>query len=75
MTQRMILAMLFPVLAVAIIATYAGGLGTVFIVLEGGALGEVGAVIIGLALVVGVPTVAYLLQRQIESPGPDREDG
>lgn len=59
-------ALLFPFLAVVVIVAYAGGLGTVFILLNETEAGELGVIILGLALVVGVPVVAALGQRMIE---------
>ena len=59
-------ALLFPFLAVVVIVAYAGGLGTVFILLNETEAGELGVIILGMALVVGVPVVAALGQRMIE---------
>jgi hypothetical protein len=53
-------------MAVLVIVGYAGGLGVVFILLNETALKEWGAVILGVALVVGVPTMAALAQRVVE---------
>ena len=66
MKERMTMATLFPLLAVLLIATYAGGLGVIFMVLESTALERWAVVLLGMVLVVGVPTTAALLQRQIE---------
>ena len=60
------MALLFPFLAVLTIILYAGGLGVIFIVVNETAVGEWGVIVIGMALVVGVPTVAALLQRVAE---------
>ena len=60
------MALLFPFLAVLTVILYAGGLGVIFIVVNETAVGEWGVIVIGLALVVGVPTVAALLQRVAE---------
>ena len=61
------MAMLFPLLAVLTIVVYAGGLGVIFTILnETTLLGEWSVIILGSALVVGVPTVATLLQRMAE---------
>ena len=59
-------SMMFPLLAVLIIAIYAGGLGVIFMVLEATSLHTWGPVILGAALVVGVPAVAALLERRVE---------
>ena len=66
MTQQMMLAMLFPILAVIVIILFAGGLGILFMVLESIMGNEFGVVILGSALVIGVPSVAYSLQRMVE---------
>ena len=66
MKERMTMATLFPLLAVLLIATYAGGLGVIFMVLESTALEQWAVVLLGMVLVIGVPTTAALLQRQIE---------
>ena len=59
-------ALLFPFMAVVIIAAYAGGLGVLFILINHYVLEEWGVVILGVALVVGVPGVAALAQRRVE---------
>jgi hypothetical protein len=64
--QRFLLAVLFPLLAIITIATYAGGLGVIFMVLEETMHSENGVIVLGLALVIGVPTVAYLAERAVE---------
>jgi hypothetical protein len=59
-------ALLYPFLAVVVIVGYAGGLGTIFILLNETEAGEWAVIILGMALVVGVPAVAALGQRMIE---------
>ena len=66
MSQRVIDAILFPLLSLIIIAAYAGGLGVLFIIIEHSAFGLGGVIILGVAIVVGVPAAAALIQRQIE---------
>jgi hypothetical protein len=66
MKKSTIDAMFFPLLAVLLIAIYAGGLGVIFMVLEATPLHTWGPVILGVALVVGVPSVAALLERRFE---------
>jgi len=66
MYQRMTFSMLFPLLAALTIVVFAGGLGIIFMILESTALGEWGVVILGSAIVVGAPTVAALVQRNLE---------
>ena len=57
---------LFPLLAVATIIAYGGGLGVIFILVNESPLGEWGVIAIGVALVVLVPTIAALAQRAVE---------
>ena len=64
--DQMKLALLIPAISVVIVAVIAGGLGFIFIGLYKAGAGEWGAIIIGLALVIGVPTVAYLMERMYE---------
>ena len=68
MSQRMLLAMLVPILAMAVIAAFAGGLGVVFMILEHQMHSEIGVIVLGVALVVGVPAAAYLIERAIGEP-------
>ena len=68
MKDRMTLAMLIPFLAVVVIATFAGGLGIIFMLLESTAIGEWGVVGLGAAIVVGVPAVAALLEQRTNQP-------
>ena len=63
MTSHMTLAMVIPLLAVLVIVAFAGGLGVIFMLLDSTGAGEWGVVALGTALVVGVPTVAALLER------------
>ena len=67
MSDNMKFAMLFPILAVITIATFAGGLGILFMVINASELEELGVIILGAAIVVGVPVVAYLLERRVSS--------
>ncbi len=64
--MRIRMAVLFPLLAVLTIVVYAGGLGVIFIVLNDVVLEEWGVVILGMALVVGVPAVAAFLESVVE---------
>ena len=66
MSQRVLDAILFPLLSMLIIAAVAGGLGVLFIIIEHSAWGVGGVIIVGVAIVVGVPGAAALIQRQIE---------
>ncbi len=65
--DRVRMAMLFPLLAVLVIAAYAGGLGVLFMVLESTSLGNWLVVIVGLSLVIAVPTVAAIAEHRSES--------
>ncbi len=63
------LALLIPAISVVIVSVIAGGLGFIFIGLYKAGAGEWGAIIIGLALVIAVPAIAYLMERRIEGGG------
>ncbi|MCE2458091.1 MAG: hypothetical protein J4G14_09790 [Dehalococcoidia bacterium] len=62
MSKEFKFSLLFPFLAIFLIALYGGGLGTLFIVLDE-TIGIFSVIILGSALVFGVPIVAYLLTR------------
>ena len=64
--DRLAMSALFPLLAVAIIVAYAGGLGVLFILVHESALHEWGVIIIGVALVVLVPLIAAMAQKAVE---------
>ena len=65
--QSFNMAILFPLLALLTIVVIAGGLGIVFTILnETTAIGEWSVIILGVALVVGVPTVAMILEGRAE---------
>ena len=55
------LPLILPLFAIIFIVIWGGGLGVAFILLDKTALEEWGAIIVGMALVVGVPTVAAFL--------------
>ena len=59
-------AMLFPILAILCIAAYAGSLGVIFMIIDTTALEEIGVIALGSALVILVPLVAYMLERNTE---------
>ena len=66
--ERNMLAMMFPLMAVAIIVVFSGGLGVIFMMLFAvEAFDKWGVIVLGSALVVGVPSVAFMLQRKFES--------
>ena len=62
MSKEFRFSVLFPFLAVFLIALYGGGLGVLFIVLFK-TIGVSSVIVLGSALVFGVPIVAYLLTR------------
>lgn len=62
MSKEFGFSVLYPFLAVFLIALYGGALGTLFIVLDE-TIGVSAVIILGSALVFGVPIVAYLLTR------------
>jgi hypothetical protein len=64
--ERFRMALLFPMLAVITIVAYAGGLGVIFMLVNETALKEWGVMIIGVSLVVGIPTVAAIAQMATE---------
>ena len=68
MSQRMLLAMLVPLMAIAVIVAFAGGLGIFFMIIEGIMHNEYGVIVVGIGLVVGVPGAAYLIERAIGEP-------
>ena len=59
--HRPSLPFLLPLLAMTFIVVWGGGLGVIFIFVGKTALGEWGSVIIGMAVVVGVPAIGALL--------------
>jgi ACR3 family arsenite efflux pump ArsB len=63
---HMKLALLIPIISVAIVVVIGGGLGFIFIGAAKAGAGEWGAIIIGMALVVLVPVVAFLLERSFD---------
>ena len=69
MSDNFKFALLFPFLAVLLVALYGGALGVIFILLSTitvDVYGEhipIAVIVLGSALVFGVPIVAYLLTR------------
>ena len=55
------LPLILPLLSILFIVILGGGLGVSFILLDKTGLGEWGAIIVGMALVIGVPIVGGLL--------------
>ena len=66
MNKNFKFAMLFPIMAIICIATFAGGLGVIFMLIEESVLHENGVIILGSSLVVLVPLIAFLLERNTE---------
>ena len=62
MSKNFSFSILYPLLAIALIALYGGGLGVTFIVLRE-VVGIEAVIVLGAALVILVPVVAYLLTR------------
>ena len=62
MSKNFSFSILFPLLAIALITLYGGGLGVTFIVLRE-VVGIEAVIVLGAALVILVPVVAYLLTR------------
>ena len=62
MSKEFTFSVLFPFLAIFLIALYGGVLGTTFIVLNE-TIGVIAVIILGGSLVFGVPIVAHLLTR------------
>ena len=60
------MVVLFPVMSVLVIVLIAGGLGTIFSVIHEMTHSEVGVIILGVSLVVGVPALAALAQKRME---------
>ncbi len=57
------MAALLPIMAAIFIVIWGGALGVIFILLYKTPLGEWGAVILGMALVIGIPAIAGLLAK------------
>ena len=66
MSKSLLMAILFPLLSIIIITAFAGGLGVTFMLLEHYMHSETGILILVSSLVVGVPTIAALIQKKIE---------
>ena len=66
MSQKMMISMLLPMLSIITIIVIAGGLGIIFIMLEISMGNENGVIILGTAITVLVPLIAFLIQRRIE---------
>ena len=66
MMQRFLLAVLFPLLSLAVVAAFAGALGWFFLYIEHAMHNEWGVIIVGMLLVVFVPAAAFMAQRAVE---------
>jgi hypothetical protein len=66
MKHRMLMSMLFPLLAVIVIAGYAGGLGVAFILINETELEEVGVIILGMVILIAVPATAAVVQQIVD---------
>ena len=58
------LSVLLPLMAILLVVVVAGGLGTLFTVLSKTGLEQWGVVVVGMLIVVGVPTLGYLASRK-----------
>ena len=65
MKERILMSTLFPIIIVLFISAFAGGLGILFMYLYSTHLEEWAVVILGVLLVVAVPSIAALLQKNI----------
>ncbi len=66
MRNRMAMSVLFPILAGLVIATYAGGLGVIFMLVHETSFGQMGVIILGLLILIGVPATAAIAQHYVE---------
>ena len=66
MKHRMLMSLLFPLLAVIVISAYAGGLGVIFILIHETGLKQWGVVLLGMVILIGVPSTAAIAQRIVE---------
>lgn len=63
------LAVLIPLLSIIIVGSISIGLGVLFILLElYTPLHQWGSAIVGMGLVVGLPALAFILQKRTEMP-------
>ena len=66
MKHRMLMSMLFPLLAIIVIAAYAGGLGVIFMLIHETGLKQWGVVGLGMVILIAVPTTAAIVQQIVE---------
>ena len=66
MRNRMAMSVLFPILAGLVIAVYAGGLGVTFMLVYETSLHQIGVIILGLLILIGVPATAAVAQHYVE---------
>lgn len=66
MMQRFLLAVFIPILSLAVVGGLAVSLGLTFLYLHHAMHGELGVIILGLALVILVPVGAFLAQNAVE---------
>ena len=67
--QHFSLSVIIPLISVIVVAVLAGTIGIVFMVAELATHSENLVIIMGVALVVLVPLIAYLLERKVAEPG------
>ena len=66
MMQRFLLAVGVPILSLAVVGGFAVSLGMIFLYLHHAMHSELGVIILGLALVIFVPVVAFMAERAVE---------
>ncbi len=65
MKERILMSTLFPIIIVLLISAFAGGLGILFMYLYSTQMEEWAVIILGVILVIAVPGIAALLQKNI----------
>ena len=63
---RIPLVFFLPIASIVLVVLWGGGIGGLFIALNETGLGEWGAVIVGIALVLLVPAIAFLAIRMVK---------
>ena len=66
MRDRMVMSLLFPLLAAVVIAVYAGGLGVIFMLIYDTSLHEIGVIILGMVILIAVPAAAAIVEHRME---------
>ena len=66
MMERFLLAVIIPILSLAVVGGLAVSIGLIFLYLHHAMHSELGVIILGLALVILVPVGAFLAQNALE---------